>query len=392
MKKIVASIITLLLLISCCLVAAFPTSATDINYDDFDIIEGVLIEYVGPGGDVVIPSVDEDGNPVTRIDSKAFYGNTDVTSVVVPEGIEEFGNSVFEGCTNLTEVSLPYSLHTAEYNVFKSTGLMSIVIPGNLKEVPSSFVVAPCADVVISPGVEVFKAGALYVGSACTELIFPDSVYQVYAFAFCYFANDVSLYFCNPDVELGTPGHHGWSDTEVGPIIWARSGATPEIKIYSLDNSLVEEYVNEHQTDFITTTDGEKVYAKARFLKLDEDKLDEYQTICEERAVKKPAATQTPTDNSSSSGATTNTNNNVSGGSNTANAENGNGGSMLTIIIVIVAVFFLLIIIMMVVMMVMMNKKNKKKKKKKKTPLATETPEESIEEKHEEIIEDNAEE
>ena len=72
MKKLLASVITLLLLVSCCLIAAFPTSATDINYDDFDIIDGVLLEYVGPGGDVVVPAVDEDGNPVTRIDTKAF--------------------------------------------------------------------------------------------------------------------------------------------------------------------------------------------------------------------------------------------------------------------------------------------------------------------------------
>lgn len=365
MKKLISSVIILLLLMSCCLIAAFPTSATDINYDDFDIIEGSLIEYVGPGGDVVVPAVDEEGNPVTRIDSRAFYGNTNVTSVVISEGIEELGNSVFEGCTNLTEVSLPYSLHTADYNVFKSTSLLSIVIPGNLKEVPSSFVVAPCADVVISPGVEVLHAGSLYVGGACTELIFPDSVYQVYAFALCYFAKDVSLYFCNPDVELGIPGHHGWVEGKVGPIIWAREGANPEIKFYSLDESAVEKFVKENQSDFITTTAGERVSAKARFLKINQEKLDEYQSMCEERAVKKPAATQNPIDNTNSNDVSSGTNNNTTGNGNTVNTNNGAGGNMFTIIIVVVAVFFLLIIIMMVMMMVMMNKKKKKKKKKK---------------------------
>lgn len=83
MKKLLSSLVVLLLLVSCCLIAAFPTSASDINYEDFDIIDGVLLEYVGPGGDVVVPAVDGDGNLVTRIDIKAFYGNTDVTSVVV---------------------------------------------------------------------------------------------------------------------------------------------------------------------------------------------------------------------------------------------------------------------------------------------------------------------
>ncbi len=386
MKKLFASVITLLLLVSCCLIAAFPTSATDINYDDFDIIDGVLLEYEGEGGDVVIPAADEEGNPVTRIDSKAFHGNTDVTSVVVPEGIEEFGNSVFEGCTNLTEVSLPYSLHTADYNVFKNTGLMSIVIPGNLKEVLSSFVVAPCADVVISPGVEVFKAGALYVGSACTELIFPDSVYQIYAFAFCYFANDVSLYFCNPDVELGTPGHRGWQENAVGPIIWARSGSKPEIKIYSLDDSLVEEYVKEHQKDFITTTDGEYVYAKARFLKLDEDKLEEYQEKCEERGITKAPVVVGDNDNTTTGEGNNNqvTNQNNTINNNAATNQGGVNNTTWVIIIAVAAAFFLLMIGMMVMMMVMMNKKKKKKKKKKKAKTVEASAKEVVEEVTEE--------
>lgn len=142
-KKLLASVIILLLLLSVCLIAAFPASAADVNYDDFEIYDGVLVEYIGPGGAVEIPSVDREGNPVTHIDTRAFYGNTDVTSVVIPEGIETMGNSVFEGCTNLVEVSLPYSLKEAEYNTFKSTGIMSIVIPGQLKNVPSSFIVAP---------------------------------------------------------------------------------------------------------------------------------------------------------------------------------------------------------------------------------------------------------
>ena len=92
MKKILTSFIVLLLLVSCCLIAAFPTSASDVNYDDWDIIDGVILEYLGTDPDVVVPAVDEDGNPITRIDSRAFLKNTNIQSVVISEGIETVGD------------------------------------------------------------------------------------------------------------------------------------------------------------------------------------------------------------------------------------------------------------------------------------------------------------
>jgi len=163
----------LLLLVSCCLIAAFPTSATDINFDDFDIIDGVIIEYLGEGGDVVVPSIDADGNPVTHIDSRAFRQNTDVTSVIICEGIETMGSEVFEHCENLSEVSLPYSLTETGYSVFRNCNLYSLVIPGNLKVINSDFNVGgPITDIVISPGVEELNTNCLY--GRFTELILPE--------------------------------------------------------------------------------------------------------------------------------------------------------------------------------------------------------------------------
>ena len=44
------------------------------NASDFIIENGVLIEYVGPGGDVVIPG------GVTAVGSQAFWNNQNITS------------------------------------------------------------------------------------------------------------------------------------------------------------------------------------------------------------------------------------------------------------------------------------------------------------------------
>ena len=59
-------------------------------------------------GEVVIePTVtDAEGNeyPVTSISDNAFADQTGITSVVLPETIEELGSGVFDGCTELTSI------------------------------------------------------------------------------------------------------------------------------------------------------------------------------------------------------------------------------------------------------------------------------------------------
>lgn len=55
--------------------------------------------YSGAGGAITIPA------GTTVISEKAFYQNTSITSVDVPETLLSIGNSAFEGCTALRQVS-----------------------------------------------------------------------------------------------------------------------------------------------------------------------------------------------------------------------------------------------------------------------------------------------
>ena len=47
---------------------------------------------------------------VTSIGDLAFRGNTGLTEVIIPDGVESIGISVFEGCTALTSVQIPKSV------------------------------------------------------------------------------------------------------------------------------------------------------------------------------------------------------------------------------------------------------------------------------------------
>ena len=93
------------------------------NASDFIIENGVLTKYVGPGGDVVIPEgVTEIGNyvfeecqtlksvfipeGVTRIGTKAFYCSS-IKSVNIPTTVDSYGAQAFSGCHELTTVDLP---------------------------------------------------------------------------------------------------------------------------------------------------------------------------------------------------------------------------------------------------------------------------------------------
>lgn len=75
-------------------------------------------------------------NSVTQIGPKAFRGCTNLTHVKLPAGLKRLGNNAFEGCTALEELTFPQGMEDISLDSFKGcTHLKRITLPETVKEV-----------------------------------------------------------------------------------------------------------------------------------------------------------------------------------------------------------------------------------------------------------------
>ena len=103
------------------------------NSNDFEIREGVLYDYIGPGGDVVIP----DG--VTGIGC-VFNECTSLQSIIIPEGITRIEQYAFRHCTSLTEIMIPNGVtYIGSGAFFDCTNLKRVRIPSTINRLGHAF-------------------------------------------------------------------------------------------------------------------------------------------------------------------------------------------------------------------------------------------------------------
>lgn len=140
---------------------------------DFVLKRGILTQYTGPGGDVVIP----DG--VSAIGDRAFYDCLDLTRVVLPEGVLRIGKDAFYNCQGLTEAVLPQSLlelgERAFYNCWR---LPRIDVPAGVARLPKG-VFEDCqslTDVTLHEGLREVEGRAFGCCHQLKSLRLPDTV------------------------------------------------------------------------------------------------------------------------------------------------------------------------------------------------------------------------
>ncbi|GAB6394286.1 MAG: leucine-rich repeat protein [Bacteroidales bacterium] len=80
--------------------ASVPSVVSENDISDFVIESGVLTEYIGAGGNVVIPA------GITSIGKKAFYKYSSLTGVTIGADVRSIERAAFDGCTRLAGVTL----------------------------------------------------------------------------------------------------------------------------------------------------------------------------------------------------------------------------------------------------------------------------------------------
>jgi len=144
----------------------------------------VLVKYTGQVKDVVIPETIQ-GMPVRELGVELFWGNHNITSVVIPEGITSIphgrsGNNnigTFAGCTYLRSVIFPKSLITIGAYAFSSCrNLTSITLPENLVNIGDyAFLGIGLRSIDIPKSVKYIGEGA-FRASDLTSITWPDNV------------------------------------------------------------------------------------------------------------------------------------------------------------------------------------------------------------------------
>ena len=133
MRKLTALISVFVLILACCGTAYAENAAEAVSGDFVYFLKedgsATISAYTGTESDLTIPS-ELDGHPVTVIGEKAFKGNENLVSVIVPEGVQVIEKLAFSECGSLVSVSLPDGLLSIGDEAFMhSWNLSGLTIP-----------------------------------------------------------------------------------------------------------------------------------------------------------------------------------------------------------------------------------------------------------------------
>ena len=86
--------------------------------------EYVVIGFDGNAAEIVIPTT-YNGLRVTSIYEKAFYNNTYIKKVTLPNTITSIGKFAFQGCTNLAQINIPESVLLIDTSAFEGCSALN---------------------------------------------------------------------------------------------------------------------------------------------------------------------------------------------------------------------------------------------------------------------------
>ena len=151
------------------------------NQNDFVIEDGVLVEYLGAGGDIIDPEgVKELGDGCFRRCSIIQRNSVPMNSILLPKSLTKIGNNVFEHCEDLTEVKIPDRVTEIGDGAFElNRQLSKVKLPKKLISL-GNYAFAGCdiKRITLPKTLKTIGEGAL-MNNNLEKIILPDEVERI---------------------------------------------------------------------------------------------------------------------------------------------------------------------------------------------------------------------
>ena len=186
MKWFVA-LLMVVVMVCACWTGAAAENERDYQYALLDDGTIEITRYKGSADRLAIPAKIA-GKTVTSIRYSAFYSCDSLTSVSIPDSVEQIGTNLFVGCSKLKTISVspdhPY-FATIDGVLFRKADKALISYPAGIKS----------STYTIPQGIAVIGDSAFFACSSLTSVSVPDSVTSIgdLAFRFCDSLTSVSI-------------------------------------------------------------------------------------------------------------------------------------------------------------------------------------------------------
>ena len=146
----------------------------------------VLMQYTGNDTEVTVPDSVQ-GMPVTVIGEKAFWGNTVVRTVHLPEGLKLIGAYAFGRCVRLETIRIPPTVEKIDVAAFSGCALLTeITFPSRVTRIANQMMenCQSLKKVILSSGVIYIGAKSFMNCGSLESAELPTTLYKIGVMAF----------------------------------------------------------------------------------------------------------------------------------------------------------------------------------------------------------------